>query len=539
MWIGVGCGVVAEAQLPTASAPVQAAPTAKKRCKINAAAPNPAETSLNKKEYSSAESLFREMLAKDANDEVAHEGLVRALVEQDKVDAAAKDAETWVASAPASSMALVALGGVRLRQGAPREAFVQFQKATQADPCNARAYLGVSEVDGLAGMHAESKRMIEQAYALHPGDDDIHTAWIWTRQRKERLGKLAEYAEHSDQINVEDKTKLKTSLEKQSLYHTSDCRAAPTSPREATVPMVAVMDGPDRFLGWGLDVKFNGTRRYLEIDTGASGITISREAAMSLGITREEGWGATGIGDNGKVKTSVIHVASIRIGGMEFLNCPVEILEKWRVLNSDGLIGGDVFDESVLTLDFPKHELRVAPLPLRPGEKEADRIKLDTAGDDVVVEAHDPYVAPEMAKWERIYRTGHELLMPTGIIETKRMKDTSAWKHKLFMLDTGAELNLISPAAAKEVTKVSRDWDSGIRGISGTVDKVFEARKFSLEFAGLLLDSPTMTAIDLTSISHNAGVEVSGLIGAPALFQVVMHIDYRDNLVWCEYTPKK
>jgi hypothetical protein len=95
MSIGVGCGVVAEAQLPTASAPVQAAPAAKKRCKINAAAPNPAETALNKKEYSSAESLFREMLAKDANDEVAHEGLVRALVEQDKVDAAAKDAETW------------------------------------------------------------------------------------------------------------------------------------------------------------------------------------------------------------------------------------------------------------------------------------------------------------------------------------------------------------------------------------------------------------------------------------------------------------
>jgi len=29
------------------------------------------------------------------------------------------------------------------------------------------------------------------------------------------------------------------------------------------------------------------------------------------------------------------------------------------------------------------------------------------------------------------------------------------------------------------------------------------------------------------------------LIGAPALFQVVLHIDYRDNLVWCEYEAKK
>ena len=529
MWVGVMGGL----------AQTQTTPAPKKRCKIDAAAPNPAETALNKKEYISAESLFREMLAKDASDEAAHEGLVRALIEQDKVDAAAKDAEKWVASAPASSMALVALGGVRLRQGVPREAFVQFQKATQADPCNARAYLEVAEVEGLAGLHATGKGMIEQAYALRPNDDDIHTAWISTRQRQERLQKWVDYAEHSDQINVEDKTKLKTRLEKESLYHTSDCRAAGTSPREATVPMVAVMDGPNRFLGWGLDVRFNGQRRRLEIDTGASGITISRAAAMFLGIKREDATLVTGIGDKGKVKTSVTHVASIKIGGMEFTNCSVEILEKWSALDSDGLIGGDVFDESVLTLDFPKHELRVAPLPLRPGEKESDRAKVDNAGDDVVVEAHDPYVAPEMAKWERIYRSGHELLMPTGIVETKRIKDTSAWKEKLFMLDTGSESNLISPAAAAEVAKVSRDWDSGIRGISGSVNKVFEAGKFSLEFAGLLLNSPSMTAIDLTSISHNAGVEVSGLIGAPALFQVVMHIDYRDNLVWCEYTPQK
>jgi len=75
----------------------------------------------------------------------------------------------------------------------------------------------------------------------------------------------------------------------------------------------------------------------------------------------------------------------------------VDILEKWSLLDSDGLIGGDVFDASLLTLDFPKHELRVAPLPLRPGETEAERAKLEAAGDDVVFEPHDPYIAPDMA----------------------------------------------------------------------------------------------------------------------------------------------
>ena len=538
-------GVIAHAQTQDAAAavgtktPVPPAAPVRKSCSVNSTAPNPAETALNKGDFAPAEVLFRALLAKSADNEAAHEGLVRALIEQNKVDDAAKDAEGWVTSAPASSMALTALGDVRLRQGDPRAAFVQFQKAAQADLCNARAYYGVAEIDGLAGMHASSKRMIEQAYKLHPTDDDINTAWIDTLPRKERLAKWVDYVEHSDQISEENRAKQKTSLEKESLYHASDCRMAPTSPREAKVPMAAVTDGPTRFIGWGLDVKLNGKSRRLQIDTGASGITISRAAAMFLGIQREDATQTGGIGDKGIVKTSVTHVASIKIGGIEFTNCAVEILEKWSVLDSDGLIGGNVFDDSLLTLDFPKHELRIAPLPLRPGETDTDRAKLEAAGDDAVFEPHDPYIAPGMEKWQRIYRYRHDLLMPTGIVETKRIKDDSAWKNKLFILDTGAELNLISPAAAREVTKVSGDSSMEIRGIQGEVNKVYEAGKFTLAFAGLRLDSPSMSSIDTTKDSHNDGVEVSGFIGAPALTQLVLHIDYRDNLVWCEYTPKK
>lgn len=505
----------------------------RRACVVNAAAPTPAETALNKGDFFVAETLFRAVLAKDVNDEAAQEGLIRVLIEQGKVDEAAKNVEALTAKAPSSSLALTALGEVRFRQGKLRDAYLQFQKASQADPCNARAYLGIAHVNGLAGFHARSKRLIEQAYALHPTDDEIHTSWMATRPRKEWLALRAEYNEHSDQVSEENRAKMKTGLAKESLYHASDCRMAPTSPVEAKVPMVRVMDGPTRFVGWGLDLKFNGKERRLQIDTGASGITISRAAAMFLGIQRQDATKTGGVGDKGDVNTSITHVASVKIGNIEFTNCAVGILEKWSLLDSDGLIGGNVFDASQLTLDFPKHELRIAPLPLRPGETKP----LPT--DDAEPAPHDPYVAPEMAKWQPIYRNGHDLLMPTGIVETKRIQDPSAWKDKLFLLDTGSDSNLISPAAAKEVTKVSRDESMGIRGISGEVDKVYEAGKFTLAFAGLRLDSPSMTSIDTTKLSNGAGVEVSGFIGAPALTQLVLHIDYRDNLVWCEYAAKK
>ena len=538
VWAAGWCGSGLVTQAQTAGAPAQAAPV-KRTCTVDRSEPIPAEKALNRKEYSSAESQFRDLLAKSADNAAAREGLVRTLIGQDKVDAAAQDAEAWVKAEPSSSMALTALGDVRLRQGDPREAYLQFEKAAQANLCNALAYYGIAEIDGLAGLYASAKRAIEQAYVLHPTDDDIYTNWVSTRPRKEQLQLWADHVEHNDQISDEDKAKQKTKLEAESMHPASECRMAESSPREAKVPMAAIMDGPTKLEGWGLDVKFNGKGRRLQIDTGASGITISRAAALFLGIQREDATKIGGIGDRGEVKTSITHIASVKIGGIEFTNCRVEILEKWSALDSDGLIGGNVFAGSLLTLDFPKHELRIAPLPERPGEKKPAQAAPDAATDDEAVEWHDAYVAPEMAKWQRVYRSGHDLLMPTGIVDTKRLKDDSAWKNKLFLLDTGSESNLISPAAAKEVTKVGRDESVEIRGLSGEVDKVYEAGKFTLAFGGLRLDSPSMTSIDTTKISHDDGVEVSGLIGAQALFQVVMHIDYRDNLVWCEYTPQK
>jgi hypothetical protein len=50
----------------------------------------------------------------------------------------------------------------------------------------------------------------------------------------------------------------------------------------------------------------------------------------------------------------------------------------------------------------------------------------------------DRYIAPEMQSYTRIYRFGHDLLIPTSIGKVP---------NKLFLMDTGAMFNFISPAA--------------------------------------------------------------------------------------------
>jgi hypothetical protein len=48
-----------------------------------------------------------------------------------------------------------------------------------------------------------------------------------------------------------------------------------------------------------------------------------------------------------------------------------------------------------------------------------------------------------------------------------------------------------------------------------------------------------MNSYNSTTLSRSAGVEISGLIGFPTLRELVISIDYRDNLVKVVYDPKK
>ena len=135
-----------------------------------------------------------------------------------------------------------------------------------------------------------------------------------------------------------------------------------------------------------------------------------------------------------------------------------------------------------------------------------------------------------MANWARIYRIGHDLLMPTHVNDSKAM---------LFILDTGASLNMMSTRAANTVSKVRSDDSLRIKGLSGEVNKVYTADMATLQFANIKQPNQYMATIDLSHISKNLGIEVSGFLGFPIFRLVEMKIDYRDGLVRFIYDPDK
>jgi hypothetical protein len=135
-----------------------------------------------------------------------------------------------------------------------------------------------------------------------------------------------------------------------------------------------------------------------------------------------------------------------------------------------------------------------------------------------------------MQSYTRVLRFGHFLLVPTSIGNVP---------GKLFLLDTGAFNNHITPAAAREVTKVREDTDTIVKGISGAVKNVYRADKAVLVFGHLRQENQDLVAFDMTRLSDDIGTEISGTLGFAMLRMLEIKIDYRDGLVDFEYDAKR
>jgi len=213
-------------------------------------------------------------------------------------------------------------------------------------------------------------------------------------------------------------------------------------------------------------------------------------------------------------------VDKISIGSVQFRNCIVVVSSKNDVADEAGLIGPDVFEKFLITLDFQDWKLLLAPLPKNPAVTVAD--------DDA---PQDRYIAPELQGFTKFYRFYHDIVVPV-VVNDKATGN--------FILDTGADLNIMDLQFAQKVTKASADDEYRMKGVSGKVAEVLTGQKAILMFAKLRIESHDLPVFALNGTSSSEGTEIAGLIGIRTLVQTKMTIDYRDGLVNLEpYTFKQ
>ena len=514
-------------------------------------APSLADMALLGAEYEQAAVLYRAGLRGHPGDAELTMGLVHALLHEQKIQEAADAVKASLAVAPNSAALITLRGEVELREGTPWIADHSAVEAARLDPCNPRTRLLLADLDHINSLFATSRKELEVAHRLDPDDPEIRREWIHTLTLQERIAETEAYLAAPRGDDEEDLFRWRlylANLKKMVAEPHKACHLV--SPAASTeIPFAVFMRDPMHIAAFGLEAKLNGRSARLEIDTGADGLVVSHSAAEHAHLKSFSQTQMTGVGDQADKLGYTAYADSIRIGNLEFQDCAVRVLDSKSSLDEiDGLIGMDVFSHFLVTLDYPMRKLQLGPLPPRPGEAAVAAPSLKTSDvdrDDTVApapaqngaaeksDAHGPYdryIAPEMKSYTPVYRVGHLLMLPAAL---------NGQKIKLFALDTGAMATTISPEAAREVTKVRSSFGFDVKGINGKVENVYAADEVTFTFAHVSQKVQSVVSFDTSRISKDAGMEISGFLGANTLDQLTIHIDYRDGLVKFDYDPNR
>ena len=450
-------------------------------------------------------------------------------------DAALDAAVAAFSAHPDSAPVLAVLGRVQFRRGDMAEAEQAYQATLQIDSKNIDAYLGLTRLYRAYSLYARAYMALKRAHDLDPKNSDVQLLWLQTLPRRDRLAALQAYMSgpHQPSPSLQH---YETYLEKTHDEPLHGCKVA-GNVDQTEIKLDYVHDPYPHIEGLGMELKVNDRSHVLLLDTGASGILISRKAANKAGLRHITDIAVGGIGDEGDHSGYLALADKIKVGNLEFHDCIVTVTDRASLADSDadGLLGADVFASYLVDIDLPHKMMRLSPLPKRPGDEEAiAKLNSQDQSDEPAVDAEsaditpgetyhpkDRYVAPDMKSWTPVFRFGHMLLVPTQL---------NASKPVLFLLDTGAFQNTLSTRAARATAKVDAS-SLGVEGESGRVADVYRAEKVDIQFAHFHQPNTNAVTFDLSNISNSVGMEISGTLGFNLLSMLDIRIDYRDGLV--------
>jgi tetratricopeptide (TPR) repeat protein len=451
-------------------------------------------------DFRGAAAAFRKMIEREPAPE-SWGGLIQSLLKLDDVKSAEESSRLALEAFPQSALTHAARGDVEFRRGLMKEAADQYQTALKIDPTCARAWLGQGKLDSVMARRSRGKESVAKAHELDPQDGDALYEWALRQPYPANVKGLEAHLDefHSDaetEGHERDYLELLKALAGREVWILRP-GAAHTELR--LEPMSAGAGLGTR--GYGLRVAFNGRAwATLLVDTGASGVTITRKFAEKIGARKLSDQTLEGLGKESPAHGYQAWVDKVVIGDLEFSDCFVHVVPQ-TVVDADGLIGTDIFEKFLVTLDFFTRKLRLDPLSPR----------TDLA-DDPPAEAQS--LSPAIS-------FGHLLLL-----EAQASGKTSG----LFALDSGSNISTISSDLGRGMSQM-RPWNTAVRGVSGGANSSYVADNVTLEFAKTRRSSQRLFAVDLHSVSKDLGTEVSGQIGFSTLEGLRVVIDYRDGRV--------
>jgi tetratricopeptide (TPR) repeat protein len=455
--------------------------------------------------FDRAAELYSGLVNSDPSWAPAYYGWVRALLGAHRASDAYKAADAAAKSRPNSAPTEAALGMAAYRRGEILESERHFRRALQLDSKNAGALLGLGQVLSLVSKFATARDLYQAAYRAAPDDPDCIVMGLANQQ---------EGAEHVATLERVLATYDPKTDEARDLraHIASDTAVAGRKMRFASpyqhydIKLVNVMYNSTSKRGVGIRVEINQKRFTLLLDTGASGISISPKSARKAGL---EGLGdetseARGFGDKPPAHSFSLLAREVRIGELILADVPIAAFTSASAIGADGLIGADVFERFLVTIDFVHNQISLDPFAQPPPDQ-----KPDSASN----------VDPGFTK---AFRLGNDLSLLTSV---------NGSDNHLFLVDSGSSSNLIDRGVASETTKTYGDELTKLHGVQGAVNKVSRAQTATLVFARFRQENHDLIAFDMSKISEDMGIRLSGVLGMPVLSQLKLTINYLEGTV--------
>ncbi|MDE3187216.1 MAG: aspartyl protease family protein [Acidobacteriota bacterium] len=498
--------------------------------------PTEADEAFLAADFAKAEGFFKADLSKRPGDAELTAGLVHALLRQQKVQEAADTVKAALAAAPQSASLLTLRGEVELRQGDLWLVQPTVVSAYKLDACNPRTHFLFARLEQADSHYATARQQILLAHQLDPQDAEIRWAWIQTLPVQQRITETEAYLSAPTGDDQATLAQIRADLDRLKARANEPGGACQLVSKQAGVELdfIKLMFNMQHMRALGLEVGLNGNPTRMDFSTSQSGLTVYRAAADRAGLKRVSE-PVSGAYPGAKPRYTA-HADSIKIDGLEFKDCTVNVIDGGSPFeDGDGMIGLDVFTDFLVTVDFPMRKLLLEPLPARPGDAAMPAYSLLTGGgdDSMMAGVHTPrdrYVDASMKDYTQVYRFGSDLVLPT-MLNDKLIK--------LFIMDTGIQATNISPDAARAVAKVHFMDRPKYGPAAGGPDKLLVADEINYSFAHFSQKLNGVVAFDTSMATRVAGTEISGFIGANTLQLLTIHIDYRDGLVKMDYVPNR
>ena len=239
----------------------------------------------------------------------------------------------------------------------------------------------------------------------------------------------------------------------------------------------------------------------LLLDSGSEFLVLDKKAAARSGHSPAGARDFKLVGAGASPRAARREMAAtVEMGGLTLRDCPLIVVEGKLLEGIDGVIPLAMFAGFLVHLDVPGRVMELQPHPAQ--------------GMGSVL----GFAA---------VRNDHNLLfVPTRLNGTH---------EGYLLLDTGSSFNVISNVAARALKRPGGLAPSMtlMGGVGVTDGRVFSTG-VSFQFGERLVEMQPVVSVDLGGMARHHGLDVSGVIGYPALAESVLTISYPDSLVRIE-----